>query len=111
MRQRIRIPKDKTLNRPGYVNQPDISEFVEKISEIPEVQQVSIYNESGYPDIYVVFNSKDKVIRLKIYALARDILLKDPDNPVDFHTINLGDFDESGWRSIIPRDATVIYTK
>ncbi len=88
-----------------------ISKFAQQTLKIPSVVQISICESNNSPDVYVVFNSKDKETRFKIYSLAQEILLTDPDKPMDFHTINLSDFDQSNWQFIIPRDAIAVYKK
>ena len=88
-----------------------ISNFSKKILEIPGVLQVSVYESHNNPDVYVVYNSKTREARHEIYLLAQNILLTDPDNPMDFHTINLNDFDPGEWPRIIPHDAIRVYKK
>jgi hypothetical protein len=85
--------------------------FAEKISKIPEVQQVLAYIIDNSIDIYTVFNSAAEDARDSIYQIEQDILEASDYENIDFHTINLADFIEEQWPQLIPQNAQVIFKR
>lgn len=92
-------------------NTNTLLKFSQQVLNIPEVIQVSICESDNNPDVFVIYNSKQKDTRFKIYDLAQSLLLTDLDNPMDFHTINLDDYEKNKWESIIPHETFAVYKK
>jgi hypothetical protein len=102
MQNKYKIPAIELLREDG--ERSLYLEFAAKVSKIPEVTKICFRDENNYRDVFVIFNSKNEETRNKIYQLAQDVLLTNINEPIDFHTINLSDFEESEWQFIIPTE-------
>lgn len=87
--------------------------FQEIFSHITEIKQISYSVIEGYLDVIVLYESKDPEVRLKIYEAASKILsiAHDDKVEVDFHSINLLDYDLDQRPSLIPSYSNILLAR
>lgn len=85
--------------------------FTAKLSQMPEVKRVLISQEQGAIDIFTIFDSTDVNVAYSIYDVEQEALLSFEDAELDFHTINLDDYDQEVWPSLIPSGAKEVFKR
>jgi len=82
-----------------------INFFTAKVSQMTEVKRVLISQEQGDIDVFTIFNSPDVNVEYAIYDIEQEALLSFEEAELDFHAINLADYDQETWPSLIPSGA------
>lgn len=79
--------------------------FTAKVSQMTEVKRVLISQEQGAIDVFTIFNSPDVNVEYAIYDIEQEALLSFDEAELDFHAINLADYEQEAWPSLIPSGA------
>lgn len=85
--------------------------FTNKVSRMPEVKRVFISQEQGAIDVFTIFNSADVNVEYAIYDIEQEALLSFQEAELDFHAINLADYGQEAWPSLIPADAKEVFRR
>jgi len=85
--------------------------FCTKVSQMPEVKRVLISQEQGAIDVFTVFNSPDVNVAYSIYDTEQEGLLSFEEAEIDFHTINLADYDQEAWPFLIPSHTKEVFRR
>lgn len=83
--------------------------FAAKASQMPEVKRVLISQEQGAIDVFTIFDSSDVSVEYGIYDIEQEALLAFPKSEIDFHAINLADYEPKEWPYIIPSDLNEVF--
>lgn len=79
--------------------------FTAKVSQMTEVKRVLISQEQGAIDVFTIFNSPDVNVEYAIYDIEQEALLSFEEAELDFHAINLADYEQEAWPCLIPSRA------
>jgi deoxycytidine triphosphate deaminase len=88
-----------------------VSFFTAKVAQMPEVRQVLISQEHGAIDVFTIINSDEAQREYEIYHLEQETLLSFTEAELDFHTINLIEYDKNSWSSLIPVGAKEVFRR
>ncbi len=86
-----------------------VSFFTRKVSQMPEVKRVLISQEEGAIDVFTIFDSPDVNVEYGIYKIEQEALLSFKEDELDFHAINLADYEQEAWPSIVPSGAKEVF--
>lgn len=97
---------DRRVNILEILRGGDIINFFNaKVSEMTEVKHVFISEEQGAIDVFTIFSSPDVNVEYAIYDIEQEALLSFEEANLDFHAINLADYAQEDWPSLIPSGA------
>lgn len=85
--------------------------FADKVRQIPEVKRVLINQVEGAIDVFTIFNSTDVNVAYGIYNIEQEALLSFEEAELDFHTINLADYEQEAWPSLIPSHTKEVFRR
>jgi len=85
--------------------------FTAKVSQMPEVKQVLISQEQGAIDVFTIFNSTDINVEYGIYDIEQEALLSFEEAELDFHAINLADYEEESWPCLVPSGTKEVFRR
>lgn len=88
-----------------------VSFFAAKVAQMPEVKRVLISQEQGAIDVFTIFNSPNVNVAYGIYDVEQEALLAFPESEIDFHAINLAEYEPKEWPYIIPSDLKRIFQR
>jgi len=83
--------------------------FATKVSQMPEVKRVLITQEQGAIDVFTIFDSPDVNVEYGIYDIEQEALLSFEEAELDFHAINLADYEQEAWPYLIPSGAKEVF--
>lgn len=86
-------------------------DFATRVAKISQVKKVLLSQERETANIWTVFYSMDPKVRFGIYEVEQEILLSEEETRLDFHTINLADYESQIWSSLIPSGVEVLFER
>lgn len=90
-----------------------VSDFVRRVSDLPQVRQVRADTSAGYPRICTVIHSKPFAdsYREAVYRIELESMDAHPEVPVDFDLVNIAEYPEALADEILPTGFQVRLTR